>query len=72
MAQVTRRRESGDATPCKDTPVSGDTTPCRITGVTLHGVVSPERERVLYCQPTGPDPLCHRDDAVDRPHAMGG
>jgi len=22
--------------------VSGDTTPCRMTGVTLHGVVSPE------------------------------
>ena len=25
------------------------------------------RERVLYCQPTGPNPLYHRDDLVERP-----
>ena len=25
--------------------MSGDTIPCRMTGVTLHGVVSPEGER---------------------------
>ena len=30
-----------------------------------------ERERVLYCQPTGPNPLYHRDDEVVRPRAMG-
>jgi len=28
-------------------------------------------ERVLYWQPTGPNPLFHRDDEVDRPRAMG-
>ena len=28
-----------------------------------------ERERVVYCQPTGLNPLCHRNDSVDRPHA---
>jgi len=22
----------------------------------------PKREKVLYCQPIGPNPLCHRDD----------
>ena len=26
---------------------------------------------VLYWQPTGPNPLYHRDDQVDRPRAMG-
>ena len=30
-----------------------------------------ERERVLYQQPTGPNPLYHRDDLVDRPRDMG-
>ena len=30
-----------------------------------------QRERVLYRQPTGPNPLYHRDDEVDRPRAMG-
>jgi len=29
------------------------------------------RERVLHCQPTGPNPLYHRDDKVDLPRAMG-
>ena len=29
------------------------------------------RERVLYGQPAGPDPLYHRDDEVDRPRAIG-
>jgi len=29
------------------------------------------RERVLYRQPTGPNPLYHRDNKVDRPRAMG-
>ena len=29
------------------------------------------RERVLYRKPTGPNPLYHRDDQVDRPRAMG-
>ena len=29
------------------------------------------RERVLYYQPTGLNPLYHRDDWVDRPRAMG-
>ena len=29
------------------------------------------RERVVYCQPTGPNPFYHRDDLVDRPRAMG-
>ena len=29
------------------------------------------RERVLYRQPTGANPLHHRDDLVDRPRAMG-
>ena len=29
------------------------------------------RERVLYSQPTGPNPLHHQDDSVDRPRAMG-
>jgi len=28
------------------------------------------RESVLYSQPTGPDPLYHRDDKVARPRAM--
>ena len=28
------------------------------------------RERVLYGQPAGPNPLYHRDDSVDRPRAM--
>ena len=32
----------GDATPCKVTP------PCRMTGVTLHGVVSPEDWRLEF------------------------
>jgi len=31
----------------------------------------PARERLLYRQPTGPNPLYHRDDLVDRPRAMG-
>ena len=30
------------------------------------------RERILDWQPTGPNPLYHRDDLVDRPRAMGG
>jgi len=30
----------------------------------------PDKERVLYFQPTGPNPLYHRDDQVDRPRAM--
>ena len=29
------------------------------------------RETALYWQPTGPNPLYHRDDQVDRPRAMG-
>ena len=29
------------------------------------------RERLRYRQPTGPYPLHHRDDQVDRPSAMG-
>ena len=37
-------------------------------GAELYGAVS---ERVLYGQPTGPSPLYHRDDLVDRPRAMG-
>ena len=27
-------------------------------------------ERTLHRQPTGPNPLCHRDDLADRPRAM--
>ena len=34
-------------------PRSGDTTPCRMTGMTLHGVVSPKG--------AGEDPDCCRD-----------
>ena len=30
-----------------------------------------QRERTLYWQPSGPNPLYHRDDQVDRPRAMG-
>ena len=29
------------------------------------------RERVLYWQPTGPNPLYHCDGQLDRPRAMG-
>ena len=29
-----------------------------------------QRERVLCWQPTGPNPLYHRDDLVDRPRAI--
>jgi len=40
---------------------SGDTTPCRMTGVTLHGVVSPEKAvRENHAHPeSGPLSTCH-------------
>jgi len=38
------RPNKRDTTPCVKSLRSGDTTPCRMTGVTLHGVVSPEKE----------------------------
>ena len=42
-------------------------------GSTVRGIERKrERGRVLYCQPTGPNPLDHRDDLVDRPRAMVG
>ena len=31
-----------------------------------------QREKVLCFQPTGPNPLDHRDNLVERPRAMGG
>jgi len=33
--------------------------------------LKPARERLIYWRPTGPKPICHRDDLVDRPRAMG-
>ena len=37
---------------------------------TASGVTSTCREGLRYRQPPGPNPLCHRDDFVDRPRAM--
>ena len=33
--------------------------------------LNPQRERVLYWEPTGPNPLYHQGDLGDRPRAMG-
>ena len=36
----------------------------------LSAVRQTSRERVCYWQLTGPNPLYHRDDLVDRPRVM--
>ena len=68
------RRQENDAAVLRSIQVGG-VVPSRMSTQVLHsrslGAGAASRERVLHWQPTGPNPLDHQDDVVDRPRAMG-
>jgi hypothetical protein len=49
---------------------AGDGILLRFDQLTNRNGHHPPRERLLYRQPTGPNPLYHRDDLVERPRAI--